>query len=122
MDITPIIPQDMNVITSYGEGSFVINNEEYNGSIILSPNSVFKWEIESFENISTKELKYIEELNPEILIIGCGDTHQPIPIEIRKHFDDLNIGVEIMTTGAACRTYNVLLAEGREVIAALVKV
>jgi uncharacterized protein len=123
MDITPIIPQGKNIIKSYGNMAFKINDAEYSGNIILLPDRVDVWDIKSAENIATESLQIITQNDTvEILLIGCGEAHMPLPPDLYQYFSDFNIGVEIMTTGAACRTYNVLLGEGRNVVAALVAV
>lgn len=123
MDITPAIPENKNVIKGYGEKSFKINEDSHGGSVILLPDDVKPWNVTKADEISLDSLRHISEnYNIEILLIGCGENHIPMPSEIQLHFSKKNIGVEIMTTGAACRTYNVLLAEGREVAAALLAV
>lgn len=124
MDITPILPKGSKVIKGYGEMAFKVNDEKYEGSIILLPESVHSWNISKHSDITPLSLQIICDNSDkiEILLIGCGETHIPMPVEIISHFMPLNIGIEIMTTGAACRTYNVLLAEGRKVAAALIAV
>jgi uncharacterized protein len=124
MDITPIIPSGKNIIKAYGNMGFKINDTEYHSSLIVLPNKISAWNITSPAQIAIDPLQFALEnaANIEILLIGCGEVHMALPPEISQHFNQMNIGVEIMTTGAACRTYNVLLSEGRDVAAALMAV
>jgi uncharacterized protein len=123
MDITPIIPQGKNIIRGYGNMAFKINDDEYKGNIVLLPNQVEIWDAKAGGEIVAKSLEIITKNDEiEILLIGCGEVHIPLPQDLSRYFSSFNIGVEIMTTGAACRTYNVLLAEGRNVAAALIAV
>ncbi|MCE3232512.1 MAG: uncharacterized protein K0R98_769 [Rickettsiaceae bacterium] len=123
MDITPAIPRGKNILKGYGDMAFNINDVQYQGSVILLPDDVQKWEVADFAEISVASVEIIiNNIDIEIMLIGCGEIHQPLPLEIRNYFVNRNIGVEVMTTGAACRTYNVLMAEGRLVAAALIAV
>lgn len=117
MDITPIIPQGKNVIRGYGNGAFKINDAAVNGNIILLPDSLQPWAESDAKSLSIERIAALEQA--DIILIGCGNTHMPLPQAVYQHFAPRSIAVEIMTTGAACRTYNVLLAEGRNVAAAL---
>ncbi len=124
MDITPIIPSGLKVIRGYGNNSFKINDEEYSHSIVVFQNFVTAWDVKNIGDITHESL--FEILNQpndiELLLIGCGETHSPLPSLVFNLATKHKINVEIMTTGAACRTYNVLLAEGRKVAAALLLV
>lgn len=123
MDITPVIPKGQNIIKGYGDMTFKINDDEHKSNIIVFPEKVLEWNISSYNSMSIESLKDIiscDEL--EILLIGCGNEHIPIDLNIDIELQKSGIGVEVMTTGAACRTYNVLLSEGRKVAAALVLV
>jgi uncharacterized protein len=124
MDITPLIPKDKKIVTGYGGGAFKVNNESYSGSVIIYPGEVFPWKAQDASDINITSLAPLLEttVDIELLIIGCGNEHIKLPAEISKAFREKNISVEIMTTGAACRTYNVLLGEGRQIAAALVAV
>ncbi len=122
MDITPLIPSNKKIITGYGGGVFKINNEPFAGDIIIFPTNVIKWPVNSgiltLESLSSA----LENTDIEILIIGCGKEHMMLPADIKRNFLAKNINIDIMTTGAACRTYNVLLGEDRHVAAALMAV
>ena len=123
MDITPVIPENKKVITSYGNGMFKVSEEKFTNNIIVFSNSVFHWGISSYEDLTRDSFnEVIREGKTEILLIGCGNDHKSINFDIIKFLRDENISAEVMTTGAACRTYNILLAEGRDVAAALILV
>jgi len=120
MDITPAIPEGKNIIKGYGDMTFKINDDEHKSSIIVFPDKIISWDIVSFSDVSLDSFNEIlPEKELEILLVGCGDVHMPLDNDIMLEFQSSGIGLEIMTTGAACRTYNVLLAEGRNVAAAL---
>lgn len=123
MDITPVVPNDRKIIKSYGEKSFKVNDENIEGSIVIMPDNVENWQPRGYEEIDLDSFGFIDEnSNIEILLVGCGEEHKQVPHELHIHFAKMGIGVEFMTTGAACRTYNVLLSEERQVVAALIAV
>jgi uncharacterized protein len=124
MDITPVTPKGKQVITSYGAGQFKISGEVYTSSILVFPDRVTVWDIKPNQNISVENLNVVieEEGLVELLLIGCGKNQQILPPKIRMALKEVGIGLEVMDTGAAVRTYNVLLAEGRRVCAALMAV
>lgn len=120
MDVTPAAAEGMKIIKSYGDKSFKVNDDFFCGSIIISPFSVKTWGVSDYDEISINNLDNIDDV--ELIIIGCGEKHMPVPGDIQKYFSEKNIAVESMTTGAACRTYNVLLVEGRKISVALIAV
>jgi uncharacterized protein len=78
-----------------------------------------EWDVKSIEDISEENLQVIFNLQPEVILLGTGETQVFLPPAIQVHFFRRNFGFEVMTTDAACRTFNVLVAEGRHVVAAL---
>lgn len=120
MDVTPIIPRDKKVIQAYSNECFKINEERFNNNIIVIHNEVLTWDIEDFESLQLSDFDIIKSREVEILLIGCGATHKSLSPKLKYGLD--NISVEVMNTGAACRTYNILLGEGRLVAAALIRV
>ena len=110
----------MQRITAYGGGVFKVNQEEWSSSIILTAENVVKWENAGSDESAIESL--IEQLPSEIeiLLIGTGERGEFISPALRQKVRaKTGAGIEVMDTGAACRTYNVLLAEGRQVVAAL---
>jgi uncharacterized protein len=109
-----------NLFTGYGEGYVSINHERHERSIVVSPDApVQGWAPQSFEALSAADLAPVLALEPEIVILGTGETWRLPPPAVTRVFVDARIGYEIMDTRAACRTYNILMAEGRRVVAAI---
>ena len=119
------------VIEAYGNGRFRIGGAVYPCSVIVAPGRASAWEVGSLAGLSpeawTRSLEpALESLSPEgrgsILVLGCGPSALLVPEAVRARFKAAGIAIEAMDTGAACRTYNVLAAEGRPVAAALIAV
>jgi uncharacterized protein len=121
MDITPLIDESKKIIHGYGSGFFVINGEEIKGHIAISATEVFPHKIESFEQLSLENiLEATQQLSEvDLLLIGVGNKHKMLPPQLTMALKKNNIQSESMTTAAACRTYNVLLSESRNVGAIL---
>jgi uncharacterized protein len=120
MDVTPLIPADRQVIDSYGGGGFHVSGAAYDGAILVFPDATLAWAVAGFAEVTAERLgPVIEHGGIEILLLGCGKRMQPIAPALRQAMRAAGIVLEPMDTGAACRTYNVLLAEGRRVAAAL---
>jgi uncharacterized protein len=113
MDITPLIPQGKKLINKYGAGGFTINGEKIEGNILITPEQVIPGEGDEID--VAKALAMIT-CEIEILLIGSGREMVVLPRA------DYGSKLEVMATGPACRTYNVLLAEGRDVAALLMGV
>lgn len=113
MDITPLVSPDSQVLNGYYQGGFRISGVRHDGPVIITPTKLIDWSgditIEAFANLNDVEL----------LLIGTGEIFQLIPPKLRMELRTAGMAAEAMTTPAACRTYNVLLTEGRQVAAAL---
>ena len=122
LDITPLVPEDRQIVQSYGTGRFRVSRIEYQGSIIVLPGRTVSWHIVKHDDINIKNLVAVLEEVPriEILLIGCGQMMQLLPRELTDACRRKGLAVDAMDTGAACRTYNILAAEGRRVAAGLV--
>ena len=122
LDITPLVPEDRQFVQSYGAGRFKVSRIEYQGSIIVLPGRTLSWHIAKHDDINIKNLVAVLEEVPriEILLIGCGQMMQLLPRELTDACRRKGLAVDAMDTGAACRTYNILAAEGRRVAAGLV--
>jgi uncharacterized protein len=114
-------PQGRNTFTGYGAGYVEVNRRRYATSLVVSGDRVIvDWPAASVEEITADHLAAIVELKPEIAIIGSGAAFRfPDPVRLAP-LHQARIGVEVMDTQAACRTYNILLGEGRNVVAALI--
>ena len=121
MDITPLVPEGRQVIESYGDDGFRINGERYRGPVIVWPECVAPWAVSDIATAAVETLDAMFAAEPaiEILLIGSGANFALAPPALRTALSARRIAVESMDTGAACRTYNVLMAEDRRVAAAL---
>lgn len=115
MDITPQLDASQSHISGYGDGGFTVNGQRYNGSILLFPTKIIAWD----GIISTVSLAVCEIEPVDILLIGCGTVGEFITPAMRAHFKLFGITIDSMDTGAACRTFNILMSESRRVAAAL---
>ena len=123
-DISPVVPQGRQVVESYGDGRFRISGAVWNGSILLRPDAVTAWPVADFRDLTLESLATLTagEDIPEILLIGCGSRAELLPRILRDAIRARGMVADAMDTGAACRTYNVLMAEDRRVAAALIAV
>ena len=124
MDITPGIPEGGQIITGYGPGLFRIAGVAHGGSVLVLPDRTLPWAVKDFAEIDMAGLAPVLSQNPsiDVLLLGCGPTMQLPSRDLRGALRAQGIVLEPMDTGAACRTYNVLLAEERRVAAALIAV
>jgi uncharacterized protein len=99
--------------------SVTINNKVYSHNIIVMPDSILVWEVESFDTLEVAHFQQLCALHPEVVLLGTGQqTHFPAT-ELLVPLINEGIGVEVMNTRSACHTYTILMAEGRKVLAAL---
>jgi uncharacterized protein len=111
-------------IDAYGNGGFRFADMSHRGSILALPNGIESWPVHSAEDIVGTALdRLIAEADSiEILLVGTGDEMHPLPKGVRATLESAGLYPDLMSTGAAVRTYNVLLSEERAVAAALVAV
>lgn len=108
-------------IRSFTPGAIKINDITYHQSLIITPEQILEnWGPQNVAEITPESLAAIVDLKPDVLLIGTGATLTFIKLEVYGELLNLNIGVEVMDTRAACRTYNALTAENRNVVAALI--
>ncbi len=120
MDATPLIPADRQVIDSYGACGFHVSGAAYEGAILVFADATLTWPVAALAEVTAESLQpVIAHGGIEILLLGCGRRMQPVPARLRQELRTSGIVVDAMDTGAACRTYNILLAEERRVAAAL---
>ncbi|MSO77273.1 MAG: hypothetical protein EXQ87_10255 [Alphaproteobacteria bacterium] len=124
VDVTPTIPAGRQVIESYGGGRFRVSGVLYAGSIMVFAERTLAWPVADMAAVAEATLAPLTAPgnSVDLLLLGCGARPAPIPPELRQTLRRAGIVVETMGTGAACRTYNVLLAEGRHVAAALIAI
>lgn len=109
-----------NVIRAHQPGRIVVNQDAHTKSLIVTPERVIAdWRPQRFDDLALEDFEAICALQPEVVLLGTGARLRfPAPA-LTRPLVAAQIGFEIMDTGAACRTYNVLMSEGRLVVAAL---
>ena len=98
----------------------MVNGERYEHSIVVLAEEVRSdWPVAGFDALAESHFSYFLALKPDVLLLGTGATQRFPHPRLYRALTDARIGVECMDTPAACRTYNILVAEGRRVIAAI---
>ncbi|HEY0665042.1 MAG TPA: Mth938-like domain-containing protein [Gallionella sp.] len=120
MKFQPAATGTARIFTAYGPGHVMVNGQRYERSIAVSPDEVREdWNVTGFDALNEAHFSYFLALKPEVLLLGTGNLqHFPHP-RLYRSLTDAGISVECMDTPAACRTYNILAAENRKVIAAI---
>jgi uncharacterized protein len=109
-----------NAIARHGGGGVLVNGVEYRHSVIVPwRGDVLAWPVQHFEALAEAHFEALVESAPELVIFGSGGKLRFVHPGLLRPLIDRGIGVETMDTAAACRTYNVLLGEGRAVVTAL---
>ncbi|MFT3856306.1 MAG: Mth938-like domain-containing protein [Aquabacterium sp.] len=113
-------PEGVNLVNACAPGSVSVNGQAYNQSILVPPTGAMQpWHAGSMAELTEAHFARIAESRPELVIFGSGQKLRfPSPAVLRPLIE-ARIGVETMDTAAACRTYNILVSEGRQVMAAL---
>ncbi|MFN3701394.1 MAG: Mth938-like domain-containing protein [Alphaproteobacteria bacterium] len=127
MDVTPLVKEGSRIIQSYSGGAFRISGEVYEGAVIVRQNAVTLWPApDDFQKLSEPDFIAIEAMRAEegldVILFGCGARQQFLPPPLKTALRQKGLSFDMMDTGAACRTYNVLMAEGRRVAAILLPV
>ena len=111
---------DRNLFTGYGAGYVAINQQRYDYPVLVLPEqAVQRWDVTSFDALTAEQFSSLLMTRPEIILFGSGSTLRFPRPELTRAIAAAAVGLETMDTAAACRTYNVLTAEGRQVLAAL---
>ncbi|MBM85008.1 MAG: hypothetical protein CMM47_03175 [Rhodospirillaceae bacterium] len=124
MDVTPLVPEGRQIVETYGDGGFRVSGVAYTTPIIVFPEHCLSWPEGDIDLLSIELLDpvFAAEEVPEILLLGCGETTVFMSPLLRAKIRERGPVVDVMNTGAACRTYNVLMTEARRVAAALLPV
>ena len=110
----------LNTVTAYEAGVIEINAQRHNGSLYFMPSGqIHPWAVQSADQLTADDLAPLPEDLPEIVLLGTGSIQKFFRPEVLAPLVSAGIGHEVMSTPAACRTYNILMAEGRLVMAAL---
>jgi uncharacterized protein len=123
-DVTPQLAPGAKLIQSYGPGRFTVDGERFEGPLLVFPDHVTPWSVRDFASLTEADFAAVRAATPpvEVVLLGCGRKQQLLPSALRRALRELGLVVDAMETGAACRTYNVLLTEERRVCAALLPV
>jgi uncharacterized protein len=112
--------EDNKLITAYGDGFVEVNKQRFNQHLIVMPDKlILDWSAKDFASLNELDFVALMNLNPEVVLLGTGSKHQFAHPKLTAALTKNGIAVECMTTHAACRTFNILMSEGRNVAAAL---
>ena len=124
MEITPLAADNPQLINAYGEGGFRISGRSYRGSVLVLPTQTLQLDARTAAELAGHHLEPVAAFSPgiELLLAGCGAEIALFDDSVFGALKSGGVAVEAMNTGAACRTFNVLLAEDRRVAAVLIAV
>jgi uncharacterized protein len=112
--------ENQHLITGYGDSFVEINKRRYaQNLIVMADKLILDWQATDFASLVEAHFEELIDLRPEVVLLGTGEKHQFLHPKIYQNLTAQNIPLECMTTAAACRTYNFLMSEGRNVSAAL---
>ncbi len=111
---------DTKLFTGYADDHVAVSRERFDTHIVVTASEVrTDWNVTDFDTLSEAHFEYFLVLQPEILLLGTGKTQRFPHPRLYRALTNAGIGVECMTTPAACRTYNILVEEDRRVVAAI---
>lgn len=126
MEITPLRPsQDRQILQAYGKGGFRVSDTEWQGAVIVFPVRTVNWNVATLADLTLEAFAPVGQASDppiELLLIGTGQRMALLPSKLQTGLRAMGFGIDVMDTGAACRTYNVLIGEERRVAAALLPV
>lgn len=126
MDVTPLIPEGRQIVEAYGDGGFKVSGKAYQGAVQVFPGRTLAWDARDFASLTAEDFTGIIDAGRSgevsLMLLGSGARMQMLPAQLRQVLRQAGVVTEVMDTGAACRTYNVLMAEGRLIVAALLPV
>lgn len=115
------IDRDLNIITAQSDNAIAVNGEWHEQGLIVQPTRPpIPWPIATFPEFASGSLDLLRADPPDIVLVGTGARHQLAGKDLMQYFAGLPFPVELMTTQAACRTYNLIAHEGRAVAACLI--
>lgn len=112
------------VIEAYGDGIFRVSGALHRGSVLVFADRTLAWPVSDMSEVSAEALAQVGEAEPrvEVLLLGCGAAVAQVPKALREALRAEGVVIEAMDTSAACRTFNLLMAENRRAAAALIAV
>lgn len=120
MKFTQENSQGSNVFSNYGGGALTVNDVEHQNSLLIFPDLLRDWPVTNATELQISDFEIFVERRPDIMILGTGATQQFPSIELRRELAKLQIQLDVMDTAAACRTYNLLVSEDRNIGAAVI--
>lgn len=109
-----------NMLTGYGSDFVIVNQQRYAQSLIVMPDKIIEnWQVKNIEALCPEHFEFLASLAPEVVLLGTGAQIKFPHPRLSQALARASIGLEVMDNGAACRTYNVLMDEGRSVAVAL---
>jgi uncharacterized protein len=112
-------PSALHTFSGYGDGFVLVNGQRHEANLIVMPEQLLPWDAAGFDALTEKDFQVFLELDVEILLLGTGPKQRFPHPRLTRALAEKRIGVEAMDLQAACRTYNILMAEERRVAAAL---
>ncbi|MDD2699963.1 MAG: Mth938-like domain-containing protein [Sideroxydans sp.] len=110
----------LKTFTGHGDGYVTVNDRRYEQAVVVTAGAVLSdWPATDFASLTTGHFDYFIEMQPEVLLLGTGKQQQFAHPQLYQKLMQAGIAVEFMDTPAACRTYNILVAEDRKVVAAV---
>lgn len=121
MNLQPVHSVGQNTFTAYGDGYVSVNAVRYHANLVVLPDQLItEWTTAGFETLSVADFERLAALDAEIIILGTGNRLRFPRPALTRPLIEANKGLEVMDIQAACRTYNVLISEGRRVAAGLI--
>lgn len=113
--------QQYQTVTAYDESGVEINAVHFSYSLVVLPElKPMAWQVGSFEELTPEDFEFINSQQPDVVILGTGNKQRFIHPRLISSLTQRRVGVECMDNQAACRTYNILMTEGRKVALALI--
>jgi uncharacterized protein len=121
MKMQSVVDPSLNTLTGYGPGWLEINRVRHPQAVMVLPRGeVRPWALSDWTALTAADFEAMLALQPEVVLLGTGSRQHFMHPRLHACLSAARIGLEIMDTGAACRTYNILMSEGRQVLAALI--
>ena len=112
-------PSAANAVTGYGDDYVLVNGQRHEANLVLLPDRIVPWEARSFDALTEADFLFLKNLAVEIVLLGTGKRQRFPRAQLTAPLAAARIGLEVMDLKAACRTFNILVAEERKVAVAL---
>jgi uncharacterized protein len=112
-------PTHLNVFTGYGDDFVMVNQQRQTGSLVVSPTTVDAWRPARFDELTDADFAALLAWEPEVVLLGTGKQLRFPHPRLSRALLEARIGVDAMDISALCRTFNILVAEDRRVVAAV---